>query len=116
MVSVEKQHQGAFRLVLIDVEQDAAKAQEFAKDVGHEGPAILDKFEVIAKTYGVAAEGKLTLPRTFLINAKGRVTAIYREEGKDLEEVIEADLKLALAPPAEAPPAQVAPATPAPIK
>ena len=104
MVALEKKHKDQFRLVLIDVEMDASKAQEFASDVGHQGPAILDKFEVIAKTYGVAVEGKLTLPRTFLINAKGRVTAIYKEEGKDLEDVIEGDLKLALAPPADAPP------------
>lgn len=104
MVALEKKHKDQFRLVLIDVEMDASKAQEFASDVGHQGPAILDKFEVIAKTYGVAAEGKLTLPRTFLINAKGRVMAIYKEEGKDLEDLIEGDLKTALAPPAEAPP------------
>jgi peroxiredoxin len=86
------------RLVLIDVESDAQKAQEFAAKMGIDGPAILDKFEQIARTYGVSdakgAGGKETtsLPRTFLVDQMGKVRGIYREEGKDLEEVIEADL------------------------
>ncbi len=86
------------RLVLIDVESDAQKAQEFAAKMGIDGPAILDKFEQIARTYGVSdaksAGGKETtsLPRTFLVDQMGKVRAIYREEGSDLEEVIEADL------------------------
>jgi peroxiredoxin len=87
------------RLVLIDVESDAQKAQEFAAKMGVDGPAILDKFEQIAKTYGVSgapdADGKETtsLPRTFLVDQAGKVRAIYREEGSDLEEVIETDLE-----------------------
>ena len=92
------------RLVLIDVEADAQKAQEWAAQMGVDGPALLDKFENIARTYGVAggsdASGKETtaLPRTFLVDAQGRVRAIYREEGRDLEAVIEADLEAAKAP------------------
>lgn len=84
------------RLVLIDVEADGQKAQEFAARAGVTGPALLDKFEQVAKTYGVAGgdggDEKLELPRTFLVDAMGRVRAIYREEGADLEQVIEADL------------------------
>src|SRR5882672_6950143 len=70
LVGVTKKHP-ELRLVLIDVESDAQKAQEFAAKMGVDGPAILDKFEQIAKTYGVAgnlqADGKETtaLPRTF---------------------------------------------------
>ena len=99
MVALAKKHPDELRLVLIVVEQDAQKAQEFAATSGVTGPAILDKFEVIAKSYGLHDNGKLALPRTFLISAKGRVTAIYREEGKDLEAVIEGDLRQALTPP-----------------
>src|SRR5436309_1373218 len=86
------------RLVLIDVEADQQQAQEFAGRMGIEGPAILDKFEQIAKTYGLSGQqddGKQTtaLPRTFLVDTMGKVRAIYREEGSDLEAVIEADLE-----------------------
>ena len=92
MVALTKKHP-EMRLVLIDVESDSQKAQEFAQRVGVEGPAILDKFEQIAKTYGVASESKTELPRTFLVDQMGKVRAIYREEGQDLEAVIEADLE-----------------------
>jgi peroxiredoxin len=92
------------RLVLIDVESDAEKAQEFAARMGIDGPAILDKFEQIAKTYGLSAtqgqdgDGRLALPRTFLVDQMGKVRAIYREEGADLESLIEADLEAAKTP------------------
>jgi peroxiredoxin len=99
LVSLTKKHP-ELRLVLIDVESDAQKAQEFAARMGVDGPALLDKFEQTAKTYGVAGtggDGKETtaLPRTFLIDDKGKVRGIYREEGADLEAVIEADLDAA---------------------
>ena len=42
-----------------------------------------------------AADGKETtaLPRTFLVDTMGKVRAIYREEGADLEQVIETDFE-----------------------
>jgi cytochrome c biogenesis protein CcmG, thiol:disulfide interchange protein DsbE len=86
------------RLVYIGVEQDQDKAQQFAVKMGIDGPAVLDKFETIAKAYGVAGDEKTALPRTFLIDDKGKVRAIYREEGTDLEQVIEADLAAAKEP------------------
>ena len=91
------QKRSELRLVLIDVEADQQAAQDFAQRMGIGGAAILDKFQQIAKTYGVAGaaqDGKETteLPRTFLVDAMGKVRAIYREEGADLEAVIEADL------------------------
>ena len=86
------------RLVLIDVENDAEQAQKFVARVGIDGPALLDKFEQVAKTYGVAGEEKTQLPRTFLVDAGGRVRAIYSVEGDDLEKVIEADLEDAKTP------------------
>ena len=86
------------RLVYVDVEQDQAKAQEFAARMGIDGPALLDKFEQIARTYGVAGDQKTSLPRTFLIDKMGKVRAIYREEGPDLEQVIESDLLASQSP------------------
>ncbi len=97
LVSLTKKHRD-LRLVLIDVEADGDKAQEFAARTGVDGPAILDKFEQIARTYGVAGEERTQLPRTFLVDAMGKVRAIYREEGEDLEKVIEADLEAAKTP------------------
>jgi len=100
LVSLTRKHP-ELRLVLIDVESDAQLAQEFAARMGvDEHSALLDKFEQTAKTYGVAGsggDGKETtaLPRTFLIDDKGKVRGIYREEGADLESVIEADLAAA---------------------
>jgi hypothetical protein len=38
------------------------------------------------------------LPRTFLVDQMGKVRAIYREEGADLEQVIEADLDASKTP------------------
>ena len=99
LVALQKKHP-EIRLVLIDAEADATAAQGFAGKHGMEGPALLDKFLGVSHTYGVSEDGKLALPRTFLIDAKGRVRAIYREEGEDLEKVIEADLaELANNPP-----------------
>ena len=101
LIQLSKKHP-ELRLVLIDVEADAEKAQAWAGEIGLTAPAILDKFGNIAKTYGLdSAESdrqSMKLPRTFLVDVAGRVRAIYREEGKDLEEVIEADLLAAKSP------------------
>ena len=85
------------RLVLIAVENDADQAQKFAARIGIDGPAVLDKFEQVAKAYGVAGEEKTQLPRTFLIDAGGRVRAIYGVEVDDFEKAIESDLETAKA-------------------
>ena len=65
--------------------------------MGIDGPAVLDKFEQVARAYGVAGEEKTQLPRTFLIDAAGKVRAIYGVEGDDFEKTIEADLEAAKA-------------------
>jgi peroxiredoxin len=103
LVALTKKHP-ELRLVLIAVESDSATAQTFASTARMEGPAILDKFEQIAKTYGVTGEERTQLPRTFLVDLMGKVRAIYREEGEDLEQVIETDLeasKVAVRPAAD---------------
>jgi peroxiredoxin len=83
------------RLVLIDVENDAEQARAFAARAGIDGPAVLDKFDQIAKAYGVGGDEKAQLPRTFLVDAGGIVQAIYGGEGADLEKAIETDLQTA---------------------
>jgi peroxiredoxin len=103
LVALQKKH-SELRLVLIDVEGDAAAAQDFVTKRGMEGPVLLDKFEEVAKHYGLQEGGKLALPRTFLIDAKGRVRAIYRQEGEDFEKVIERDLEAMKNAAAVAPP------------
>jgi len=81
------------RLILIDVESDSQAAQEWAVKLGIDAPTVLDKFDQVAKTYGVVEGEKKMLPRTFLVDLMGKVRAIYREEGADLEDIIEADLE-----------------------
>jgi thiol-disulfide isomerase/thioredoxin len=85
------------RLVLIDVEGDAKAAQAWIGELRLEAVALLDKFEVVARLYGVAGETKTSLPRTFLVDERGRVRAIYSVEGDDLESLLEADLQALLA-------------------
>jgi len=84
------------RLVLINLDRNAADARAWLAEVGYTGAVLHDKFEVCAKLYGAAGEKKTSLPKTVLVDAKGRVRAIYSIEGPDLETVIEADLKAAI--------------------
>ena len=93
------------RLVLVDLDRGAAEARAWVAELGLKATVLHDKFEVCAKLYGAAGESKTSLPRTFLVDAKGRVRAIYSIEGVDLEAVIEADLKAALEAPGLAIPA-----------
>jgi thiol-disulfide isomerase/thioredoxin len=95
--ALAKKH-AELRLILVDVESDGQAAQEWAQKLGIDGPAILDKFDQVAKTYGVVEGEKKMLPRTFLVDQMGKVRAIYREEGADLEQVIEADLDASKTP------------------
>jgi len=90
---------GGARVALVDLDRGAAEAQTWVAELGLKAAVLHDKFEVCAKLYGAAGESKTTLPRTFLVDEKGRVRAIYSIEGSDLEAVIEADLKAALAAP-----------------
>lgn len=80
------------RMVLIDVEADAAEAQAWVKKLGLTCTVLHDKFKVAATRYGAAN----ILPRTFLVDPRGRVRAIYSIEGTDLEAVLAQDLSAAL--------------------
>jgi peroxiredoxin len=84
------------RLVLVDVEADAAKARAFATRYGLAERAMLDKFGTVAAKYGLSIEAgderRTSLPRTFLLDRDGRVRAIYGEEGDDLSRAVESDL------------------------
>jgi thiol-disulfide isomerase/thioredoxin len=91
LVALQKRLNDQFRLLLIAVDENAEEAQAFARRHGFDGPAILDKFQTIAKDY--CEQESLQLPRTFLVSASGRGVAIYGREGADLEDLIQADLK-----------------------
>jgi thiol-disulfide isomerase/thioredoxin len=82
------------RLVLVDLDRNAADARAWVTEVGlkTDVPVLHDKFEFAAKLYGAAGESKTSLPKTVLVDLRGRVRAIYGIEGEDLETVIEADL------------------------
>ncbi|HTO99372.1 MAG TPA: redoxin family protein [Myxococcales bacterium] len=85
------------RLAFVYVESDRARAQAFAARAGIVGPALLDKLEQIAAAYGVAAEEKMRLPRSFLVDAGGKVRAIYAVEGDDFAQALEMDVEAAKA-------------------
>jgi peroxiredoxin len=80
------------RLVFVAVETEGEKAQQLVAKTGiTDAPAVLDKHEQAAKAYGVAGEQKAQLPRTFLVDAGGKVRAIYGVEGEDFERALEVD-------------------------
>jgi peroxiredoxin len=82
------------RLVFVAVEDVGDKAQQLVTKTGiADAPALLDKQEQAAKAYGVAGEQKAQLPRTFLVDAGGKVRAIYGVEGEDFERTLEADVE-----------------------
>jgi thiol-disulfide isomerase/thioredoxin len=87
------------RLVLVNLDQTTTAARAWLAEVGFKGPVLHDKFEVCAKLYGAAGEQKTSLPKTVLVDVKGRVRAIYSMEGPDFEKLIEADLKAAIEAP-----------------
>ena len=88
LLALQKKHAGALRLVYIDIVEDKEPVRAFLEKHKWEGPVVLDKLGVIAKSYGVTS-----MPRTFLLDADGTVLAIFAAEGADLEEAIEAELK-----------------------
>src|SRR5438552_13397408 len=81
------------QLVVVDVESDAKAARRWVKELGLHSLVILDKFEQIAKTCGLSEGERITIPRTFVLDAEGRVRSIYREEGDDFAQAVQRDLE-----------------------
>ena len=84
------------RLLLVNLQEDRAKAMRFLGDIGLSAPTILDQYGMVSKRMGVGKE----LPRTFLIGPDGRVNQIYTVEGADFEAVLERDIKAMASSPA----------------
>lgn len=83
------------RLVLVDFgDEDPGEVREFLGDLGVRGAAVLaDKTLAISSRVGVTK----ALPRTFVLDATGNVTAIFEHEGDDLGTVLAGELSRAAA-------------------
>lgn len=91
------------RTLLVGVGQKADEIRPWLKDNGFGMAAIADPFMKISERWGV---GK-TLPRTFVLDAKGTVRAIFVLEGADFEQALRSAIGEAGAP---APAPEAAPA------
>ena len=78
----------------IALEKESGKVNNFAKNLKLETPILMDKFESFAKKHGVILDdGKVSLPKTFLIDKSGNVLDIVVLEGDDFDELLEKRLK-----------------------
>jgi hypothetical protein len=73
----------AVRGVLVAHGEDAAVVKPFLDARGVALPTILDPFLKLSQRLGVKA-----LPRTFVVNGRGEVSAIFEHEGADFEQAL----------------------------
>ena len=92
--TVVKRNPGV-RLLLVNLKEDQPTAARFLAQLGIEAPTILDQYGKVSERMGVNRE----LPRTFLVDADGRVQQIYTVEGSDFEAVLEQDIRALAASP-----------------
>lgn len=73
------------RVVLVDYREPQERVLPFVNELKlGRFPVILDKFGVVARSFGVAeGDDKVALPRTFVILRDGKVAAIFAEEAED---------------------------------
>jgi hypothetical protein len=95
---IEGRNPGAVRLVFIDVEPDVKKGRAFRDQCAPGALALLDRFEVIAKSLGASeprdgGPGLLSIPLTILVDARGIVRTIVKGQFPDLEALLEEDLR-----------------------
>jgi len=94
--AVVKRNPGV-RLLLVNLKEDQSTATRFLDRLGIQAPTILDQYGKVSERMGVNRE----LPRTFLIDADGRVQHIYTVEGSDFEAVLEQDIRALASSPGE---------------
>jgi thiol-disulfide isomerase/thioredoxin len=82
----------AVKGVLVAHGEDAAAVKPFLDARGVALPTILDPFLKLSQRLGVTA-----LPRTFVVNRSGQVSAIFQHEGADFEEALLAAIERARA-------------------
>ena len=87
--------QAGVGVVLVDVREKTEVVAPFLRKMKLEGfDAIIDKFGVHAKSYGLLVETKdgesVAVPKTFVLGQNGVVIAIFGKEGKDyVDQIIE---------------------------
>jgi peroxiredoxin len=79
--------------VLIDYAEDPEVAAAFMQAQKFTLPVIPDKFAKISERLGVDK----TLPRTFVVDHNGNVSAIFENEGDDFEKALRAKIEVAMA-------------------
>ena len=91
---VVKQRTSEWDLLLIDYEEPPAKVRAFMRDMKLDASLIIDSYGKVCQKFGVDK----TLPKTFVIDKKGVVLAIFAEEGKDFGAQLESVLDSASNP------------------
>lgn len=85
----------AVKAVLVDFgPEEVEKVKKFAGDLGLPFPVLLDPYLKVSGRCGVTE----SLPRTFVLDGKGSVTAIFVHEGSDFEQTLAAELSKLQAP------------------
>jgi thiol-disulfide isomerase/thioredoxin len=75
-------------LVLVNYGEDQETIQAFLKKHPVRFPVVMDRWDKSGAAYLYDETGKVTLPRTVLIDKEGRVEAIFSSEGDDYVERI----------------------------
>jgi peroxiredoxin len=89
----------AVKAVLVDYgPEEVEKVKGFVAGLGLTFPVLLDPYLKVAGRSGTTE----SLPRTFVLDGKGNVAAIFVHEGNDFEQALAAELAK-LQPPAAAP-------------
>jgi peroxiredoxin len=101
------------KAVLVDFgPEESDKVKAFVADLGLTYPVLLDPYTKVSTRCGVTE----SLPRTFVLDGKGVLTAIFVHEGSDFEKALAAEIAKAAAPAAAAPAIVKADASPAPVE
>jgi thiol-disulfide isomerase/thioredoxin len=79
------------RGLLIDFGEDPGVVTTFVQEQNLKLPVIPDKFTKIAERLGVDQ----SLPRTLVVDGKGKVSAIFDHEGDDFEKALRAAIEAA---------------------
>ncbi len=78
------------RVLLVSVGQGPAEARPFLAGLGVRLPGVEDRFGKVSERFGVSGGDGGALPRTFILDAGGKVLAILGREGADYGQVLRA--------------------------
>jgi thiol-disulfide isomerase/thioredoxin len=80
------QSRPGWHAVFIDLGEPTQKVAPFLQQLGIQQRVILDESGFVGKRFGVSE----SLPKTFVVDSKGVVRAIFTEEGSDFREQLKA--------------------------